>query len=204
MHPDAITEQTKSVLEKIGNSRIGENFYLGGGTALALQIGHRESMDLDWFSQEEFLNSRLKNELSGIGEFRLENESQGTINGLLDGVRVSFFYYPYKLSSRLVSFEKINLASKQDIAAMKIDAVSSRGSKKDFIDLYFLLKEFSLKELIQFFEEKYSGIKYNKLHILKSLSYFEDAEEEPMPKMIKDISWEEVKKYLQKETESLI
>ena len=91
-----------------------------------------------------------------------------------------------------------------DIASMKIDAISSRGSKKDFIDLYFLLKKYSLAELIGFFEKKYTGVKYNRLHILKSLAYFSDADNEPMPHMIKPIEWEDVKNNIYRETNMLL
>ena len=100
--------------------------------------------------------------------------------------------------------EKIGSADERDIAAMKIDAISSRGSKKDFFDIYFLLKKYSLQELIDFFEKKYSGIQYNKLHILKSLVFFEDAETEPVPVMLQDANWEEVKKGISIELEKLI
>jgi hypothetical protein len=91
-------------------------------------------------------------------------------------------------------------ADERDIAAMKIDAVSSRGSKKDFIDIYFLLEKYSLSDLLEIFEKKYAAIKFNRVHILKSLSYFEDAESEPMPIMLKPISWEDVKKKIVAET----
>lgn len=194
MHPESISSEAKRVLAKIAKSDIAKNFYLAGDTALAVQLGHRESLDLDWFSKNSFSNADLKKELSGLGDFKLDNESEGTINGLLDEIRVSFFYYDYDLLFPSIAFDGINLADERDIAAMKIDAISSRGSKKDFIDLYFLLEKYSLAELIDFFEKKYASIKYNKLHILKSLSYFEDAEDEPMPMMIKKVEWEEIKK----------
>ncbi len=193
MHPESISQQTKRVLEKIAKSDIAKNFYLAGGTALAIQLGHRESLDLDWFSKDSFFNADLKKELAGLGEFKLDNESAGTINGLLDEIRVSFFYYDYDLFFPLISFWGVNLADERDIAAMKIDAISSRGSKKDFIDFNFLLEKYRLPELIGFFERKYSGIKFNKLHILKSLTYFDDAENEPMPRMLNEVSWDEIK-----------
>ena len=105
----------------------------------------------------------------------------------------------YGLAFPLLAFSGVKLADERDIAAMKIDAISSRGSKKDFIDLYFLLEKYPLKKLLEFFEKKYINIKYNKLHILKSLVYFEDAESEPMPVMIKKTDWAEVKDLIKKE-----
>lgn len=194
MFKEPISQETKLVLEKISQSDLVEKFYLAGGTALAIQLGHRESIDLDWFCQTDFSNQEIKAKLSKLGNFQVISESEGTINGLLDNVRVSFLRYQYKLIFPLVDLEKIKIADERDIAAMKIDAVSSRGGKKDFIDIFFLFKKYSLEEIIGFFERKYAEINYNKLHILKSLVYFADADDEPMPIMVQDIDWEEVKK----------
>lgn len=197
MFEPPISHETKLVLEKIAQSGLAKNFYLGGGTALALQLGHRQSIDLDWFSRAAFSNRDLKEELSRLGKLEVVGEEEGTVNALLDGVKLSFLRYRYPLAFPLVDFERIKLADERDIAAMKIDAASSRGSKKDFIDLYFLLKKYSLDHLIAVFQKKYEGIGYNQLHILKSLVYFEDAEKEPMPKMIQETDWKKVKRSIQ-------
>ncbi len=201
---EAINNKTKDVFEKIAKSGLGKKFYLAGGTGLAIQLGHRQSIDLDWFSKDAFFNASVKKELASLGDFTLINESEGTINGELDDTRVSFFYYDYDILFPFVEFDGVKIADKKDIAAMKIDAVSSRGSKKDFIDLYFLLKEYSLAELVSFFEKKYVNIKYNKLHILKSLVYFDDAESEPMPIMIKKHDWEEIKEEIRAKVNELM
>lgn len=204
MHPESIDEKTAFVLEKIGENNISADFYLAGGTALALQIGHRQSIDLDWFSRLEFSNQQLKERLSAMGNLKLINEAPDTINGLLDNVRVSFLRYDYEQLFPLVPFGKINLADERDIAAMKISVASSRGGRKDFIDLFFLLKKYTFEELLNFFEQKYKNIEYNKLHILKSLTYFDDAEEEPMPKMLIQTDWPTVKKTLQTEADKFL
>jgi hypothetical protein len=104
----------------------------------------------------------------------------------------------------LIDFEGVKLADERDIAAMKIDAASSRGSKKDFIDIYFLLKKYTLENLIGFFEQKYKDINYNKLHILKSFIYFEDAENEPMPKMIQEVDWDKVKQNIREKVNEIM
>ncbi|MBI3952715.1 MAG: nucleotidyl transferase AbiEii/AbiGii toxin family protein [Candidatus Doudnabacteria bacterium] len=194
MHLETINAPTKRVLEKIAKSGIAKDFYLAGGTALAIQLGHRMSEDLDWFSPDKFSGDDIKKGLSRIGSLELIGEETGTVHGILDGVRVSFFYYGYPWLYPLVDFENIKLADERDIAAMKIDAASSRGSKKDFIDLYFLMEKYPLAELLHFFEKRYKKIKFNKLHILKSLTFFEDAQQDPMPIMIKPADWDEVKK----------
>lgn len=192
MFAETINSETKRVLEKIAENRIAANFYLAGGTGLAIQLGHRISIDLDWFSYDDFSNDGLK------------GEEEGTIHGIIDGVRASFLRYGYKLLFPLLDFENVKMADERDIAAMKIDAVSSRGSRKDFVDIYFLLGKYSLSELIGFFEKKYADIKYNKLHILKSLTFFEDAEGEPMPAMIKPMNWNEAKKKIAAETNKFL
>lgn len=195
MYKEVINKKTERLLKEIEKQDILKNFYLAGGTALALQIGHRKSIDLVWFSRDSFSTNKLKNSLKTLGKLKVDEEMEDTLNCSLDGVKLSFFEYPYKVLFPFVDYSKnIKLADKRDIACMKINAASSRGSKKDFIDIYFLLKEYSLKELLELFNRKYKDIDYNRLHILKSLSYFEEAENEPMPLMIKGVNWKEIKK----------
>ncbi len=204
MFKESISQETKLVLEKIAQTDLVGGFYLAGGTALAIHFGHRKSIDLDWFCQSDFSNNKIKEKLSQLGNLQIISEEDGTINGVLDGVRVSFLRYKYKLMFPPVTLGKINLADERDIAAMKIDAMSSRGSKKDFIDIFFLLKRYTLEELVVFFEKKYEEINYNKLHILKSLVYFADADNEPMPIMIQQIDWETIKKDIRKKINGFV
>lgn len=193
MHKEAIDERTKRVWDKIAKTGIAGRFYLAGGTALAVHLGHRKSIDLDFFSQEDFSTPDLRRQLSQIGEIVLLGEADGTLHVTIDHVMVSFFRYGYGLLFPPVKFEGLTLADERDIAAMKLDAVSSRGSRKDFIDIYELLKKHTLAELIDFFEKKYAGIQYNMLHILKSLIYFDDADGEPPPLMLHDTGWDNIK-----------
>lgn len=204
MHKESIDKKTKSVLEKIKRASFMQDFYLAGGTALAIEIGHRISVDLDFFSRDNFDTKKIIRGLSALGRLSVNEEYEGTVNAVLGGIKISFLHYPYKQLYEFLKFDSIKLADKRDIAAMKIDAVSSRGSKKDFVDIYFLLKIYSLNELIGFFEKKYASVKYNKTHIIKSLTFFEDAENEPLPKMIKDFSWGKAKEKIIKETKTII
>lgn len=194
MHPETIDEQTMRVFEKIKKLDILKSFYLAGGTALAIEFGHRKSIDLDFFSKEKFSPVELKRLLPEIGSVIVFGEDDGTLHCTIDGVKVSFLRYEYDLLFPVVEFEGVMLADERDIAAMKIDAISSRGSKKDFFDLHVLLKKYQLQELISFFEKKFDNIQYNMLHILKSLTFFADAEDEPMPMMLVDDGWKDVKK----------
>lgn len=192
MHKETISENTGIVLEKI--APIATPFYLAGGTALALLFGHRISIDLDFFSENTFSISSLISQLNTLGKLKIENQSESTFNGLLDGVKISFFRYPYPLLFPTKKYDDVELADERDIGAMKIQAISGRGSKKDFVDLFILLKKYSLKELIDFFHKKYEKFDYNQLHILKSLGYFYDADTDPEPTYISPINWNEVKK----------
>lgn len=203
MHPETINEKTKSVLAEITKLDFIGDFYLAGGTALAIQLGHRESIDLDFFSSKKFSVQNLKSKLSQLGSLAVDYEDEDTLNGMLDEVKISFFHYGYDQSFDLVAYDRIFLADERDIAAMKIDTISSRGSKKDFVDIYFLMKKYSLNQLISFFEEKYKNIQYNKLHILKSLIYFDDADSDPDPLMVLDFNWEEIKIFIEGEVKKI-
>ena len=204
MYKQTLGENTERVLEKIAKSGVLEQFYLAGGTALALELGHRKSEDLDWFSAEPFSSETVKKRLSKSGTFQLTGEEEGTIHGVLDEVKISFLRYDYEMLFPFIRFESVNVAEERDIAAMKIDALSSRGSRKDFVDIYFLLQKYTLSELMGFFEKKYRNIQFNKLHILKSLVFFEDAEVEPMPKMIQIVGWEAIKQKVREETTAML
>lgn len=195
MHEETLSENTRIVLEKI--APIAVPFYLAGGTALALLLGHRISVDLDFFSKDTFSVSSLILKLNTIGNLKIEDQSETTFNGSLDEVKISFFYYPYPLLFQTKEYGGISLADERDIGAMKVQAISDRGSKKDFVDLFVLLKKYSLQELLDFFYKKYEKFNYNQLHILKSLSYFYDADTNPEPVYIYPISWNEVKKVIE-------
>lgn len=169
------------------------DFYLSGGTALSLQIGHRESEDLDFFCKKDFSPGRIEIALKSFGSLEETELDKNTLNTYLNGVKLQFLGYPYRLIKPLINWQGINLSSVIDIACTKLQTVGMRGSKKDFVDIYFLLEIFSLKDLSKALEIKYPEIGYNTTHILKSLVYFEDAEDQPMPKMHKEADWKTIK-----------
>lgn len=169
------------------------SFYLSGGTALSLQLGHRESEDLDFFSQQPFKPEVIEQQLLEYGSLSETELSHGTLNTYLDGVKLQFLFYPYHLIKPLEDWEGTRLSSVIDIACTKLQTVGMRGSRKDFIDIYFLLKEMPLETLLAYTKEKYAESNYSETHILKSLVYFDDAEEQPFPRMHQDVSWEEMK-----------
>lgn len=196
MFIDTLPENTARVLNKFKKTSFIKNFYLSGGTALALQIGHRESEDLDFFSKKDFNLALLQEELAKIGNLESVQLDKGTLNCFIDKAQIQFLHYPYKLLEKEIKWQGVFVSSVLDIALTKLLTISSRGSKKDFIDLHFLLKTYTLPILFQKMKEKYSPIDYNEMHILKSLIYFHDADRQPSPRMHKEISWENVKQEL--------
>jgi len=180
-----------SVLSKAGWLA---DYYLAGGTALALCYGHRRSIDFDFFTTKKIDRQLLKREVLGLGAFKLFAESEFILHGEIDHVQISFMSLPYPLIGEEARQGGLRIASVEDIAAMKLSAVSSRGSRKDFIDLYFLLKQYSLGEMIGFYEKKYGRSDENVYCVLKGLVYFDDAEKKPMPSMLKNVAWKDIRK----------
>lgn len=193
MFTNILLPQTIKVLNTLKTIQRIQTFYLSGGTALALQIGHRESEDLDFFCLEKFNPVLLQKDLHDVGKLSAVELAEGTLNAFIDTVKVQFLYYPYTLLEQPISWEGIKLSSLIDIACTKMITVSMRGSKKDFIDLYFLLKTYTVPVLLQRVKQKYQNVEYNNQHLLKSLVYFDDAELQPMPRMHETVSWEEIK-----------
>lgn len=193
---DTLPKNTLRLANKFQNDRptFINNFYLTAGTALSLLLGHRESEDLDFFTQHEFEPQKLQQDLEPFGTLTDLELADGTLNSFINDVKLQFLHYPYSLIEPFFDWNGIKISSKADIACTKLQTISARGSKKDFIDLYFLLKEFSLVQLFVFSKEKYPKVDYNQIHILKSLTYFEDANQQPMPKMHIQTNWHEVKK----------
>ena len=193
---DILPKRQRELFEVLSKETWIKKFYLAGGTALALQLGHRKSVDLDFFIPEAFDVLYLKNKLKRVGDFKLYSENEDTIHGEINSVEISFFNIPYHLIDDAIAYRNIRIACKKDIAAMKLAAISSRGSKKDFVDMFFLLKEFSLDQMLGFYKEKYGESEENIYCTLKGLVYFEDANEEKMPKMFIEVPWREIKKQI--------
>lgn len=196
MFTKGLSQATQKNLESLKKAAFVKNYYLAGGTSLSLHFGHRFSNDLDFFSQTPAAPEIIRSQLSILGNLEIFQNDEGTFNGTLNKVKLSFFIYPYNLLKPALDFNGLKIADIADIACMKIDAISSRGTKRDFIDLYFICEKFKpIDELLNFYSKKYAPVKFNKLHIIKSLVYFDDAENNIMPKMIEKIDWKEIKRY---------
>jgi hypothetical protein len=173
-------------------------FYLAGGTALALQIGHRISLDFDFYTQRKFDSQKLYKLLEKkLKKVILLGKEENTLWVKIQNVSTSFFQYPYPLIFPLIQEKDFPpLASKEDIAAMKIIAISERGAKRDFVDIYFLLKEFPLEKILNWVKKKYPN--FNIYVALRALTYFADAEKKQKRRLylIYSVSWSKIKKFL--------
>jgi hypothetical protein len=177
---------------------------MAGGTAAALQLGHRKSEDFDFFSAELHPET-LANSLSAREPFEISSSTAGSLHGFINNVKISFLLYPYPLLFPTQTFMNVPLADIKDIALMKVVAIANRGTNKDFVDLYFICKtSIPLEELLlNLFPKKYSGQRYSLYHIFRSLQFFEDAEKSPPLEMLHNVEWNIVKAFFIQETERL-
>lgn len=196
---NVIDQTRQSVLKQILESGPVPGSYLAGGTALALLLGHRESIDFDWFTPKSFLPEQIESSLSSRGQLMISEAKPNTFHGIFNGVQVTWLYYPRPLLDDLIVSDDMphfKMASLLDIGVMKLIAASQRGAKKDFIDLYALEQHgCSVASLISRLADKFPGSSVNYYHIVKSLVFFEDAEVEPMPRMLQSMDWDEIKNY---------
>lgn len=165
---------------------------LVGGTALALQYGHRQSIDLDFFGILPEDKEELVEMTKRVGNVLVTNSSKMILQTVINQVKVDFVDYSrYKWIDEPVMGDGFVLASDKDIAAMKVNAIIGRGTRKDFIDLYVLLQHYSLLEIMAFYKQKYP--EFSEYRALLSMTYFEDAEMQDVPKMFIDTSWDTMK-----------
>lgn len=200
MFEKVLSKEAKNLLALLGKESFFKDFYLAGGTALALRLGHRLSFDFDFYSPKKFTEKAVLLKLKEIGDFKETQIDWQTITGHFPDLKFSLFYYQYPLVGKTDHYLGIKIASLSDLAAMKIGAISSRGTKRDFIDLYFLSqKSFPLEKMLRFYDKKYGNLKDLGLHIIKSLQYFKDAEDDQMPQMLMVCDWAKVKRFFLKE-----
>jgi hypothetical protein len=177
-----------------------QRFYLAGGTTIAIYLGHRHSVDLDWFTEEDITDPMRLAQAIREKEipFVTGQIERGTLHGAISGVRISFLEYKYPLLRPLITWQRAacQLASLEDLACMKLSALTQRGSKKDFVDIFSLgLRHLSLREMLRLYQQKYSVEDIG--HVLYGLSYFDDADQERLPKMFWDADWRIIKKTIQ-------
>jgi len=206
MFEQTLPKTTRHYLDLLAQKGISQAFYLGGGTAIALRLGHRVSVDLDFFTPESFDVNDLESELQRFNTYRRERHANDTLLGALEDLRISFFRYRYKLLETPTPFLGTQILQLPDLAAMKIEAIAQRNTKRDFIDLYFLAREsgISPEKALEYHKTKFAGLDINAGHLVLSLGYFDEADEDPMPQMTKPVNWNDVKKYFQHESKALL
>ncbi len=202
-HLDVLPEETRQALETLAETSWlkDSSWYLAGGTALAMTVGHRSSVDLDFFTTEGSFSTASMTERLSMLEWTTDILKEDTIYGRLHGAQVSFIAYPFFVP-RVPKLQYGNVAvlTPKDIAVMKIVAVSQRGRKRDFIDLFwYCTHEESLETVLRRLPDQYPSVAHDYHHILKSLVYFADAEEDPMPDLHFKTDWKTIKQYFLRE-----
>ncbi|MHC4472743.1 MAG: nucleotidyl transferase AbiEii/AbiGii toxin family protein [Planctomycetota bacterium] len=204
MHPSVLSKVAWATVRRLTAAGLLDGWVLAGGTGLALHLGHRESEDLDFFTEEPFDPQVLAGELSAQGSLSIQTRSRATLHAVLDGTRLSFLGLDAPLLFPGEVYRGITVADPRDIAVMKVIAVGGRGSRKDFVDLCFYLRSAGdLAAVLALLRRRFENIDHNEYHLLKSLVYFEDAETEPMPRMRRSVTWESVKETLVAEVRRL-
>jgi predicted nucleotidyltransferase component of viral defense system len=197
MFDQTLPQASRSLLRDLNHELSQFGFYLGGGSGLALQLGHRISEDLDFFTVQPFEPSTLSRYLETKHRFEATLVSPGTLYCILDSIKLSFIHYAVPLVYPPIQYESLQLADWRDILAEKFKTLSQRGAKKDFYDLYacFAFGNLKIDDGVKMLSLRFSKTGINYYHILKSLTYFDDAEREPELLLVKPITWQAVKDF---------
>jgi hypothetical protein len=198
MCKECLPEKAWRILYGLRSTLAKYGVVLSGGTALALHLGHRISVDLDFFTNMNFNVEFLISEIRKTGyPYRIISEGEGYLIVDLDGIKVSFFKYDYPFLEKQVVYKGVYVAGILDIASMKVIAMSQRGTKRDFVDLFFILQDTPFHNVAEHMVKRFRKERINPIHIGKSLVYFYDADSNPEPEYIKgkEISWDNVKKF---------
>lgn len=201
LQTQTVYPETLGVLKELMQDSLLSDFYLVGGTAFALQIGHRISVDIDLFTNETFDSIVLSAELKEKYNFKESLNRGYFLQGQIKDIKVDILKYPYKPANDLIEIDGIRMIVLADIGSMKMAAITNRGRKRDFVDLYFMLKHYSMKQIIEWYQQKYNAEIFM---LLQSLVYFEDADNDIDLNMIIPINWDEVKKEIKSEVQKYL
>lgn len=198
LFPQILNDKQEDLIKEINFLKFPP-FYLSGGTALALQLGHRTSLDFDFNSRDKFDSKSL------FVNIKNANRTDDTLQVEINDVSLSIFYYPYELIDDFVNFEGLKLAGLCDIAAMKVIAIIQRARQRDFVDIYYLIKELGMNPIMEAVYKKYPWYLDNNMIVLKSLTFFDEADNDSEAKRItvfdSNISWEKVKLEIKREVD---
>lgn len=195
---ETVAANTLELLESLMALPELSDFALVGGTNLALRYGHRISVDIDLFSNKPFDSDEIIQALlKSYPSLLIKSQRKFALQCWINEIKIDIVLHEYPYLQQIETIAGLRLASKSDIVAMKLNAVSQRGAKKDFWDIAELLDEYSIEEMLQFFSNKYKM--HEIFHIVRSLTYFEDADKMPAASVIplKNSTWAEVKNKIQ-------
>jgi hypothetical protein len=203
-HWEALTSTTREAFEIMARLPFLRSFYLAGGTGLALHLGHRYSVDLDFFSpQEDAVGPDQRDEMRNLLNdltLTITFDKDGTFVATWQGVGISFFRLPlYPLVQERLLADGVPVASIQEIGAMKLAAIIDRGTRKDLVDLYCLLQVVSLEAIFEVAAVKYARVRSFPVSAMRALAYFADAEALPMPRMLDRTPWQKMRKFLEQQ-----
>jgi len=205
LHKGTVDPATLELLISLQEKPYLEGFYLVGGTALSLYLGHRKSIDIDLFSNFGFDTSQLIENLQQDFDFEIFGTAINILKGSINQVKIDLIAHRYPNINRPLRIDNISLLSIQDILAMKLNAIATSGQRsKDFIDIYFALNEFDLEDMLDFYKRKYK--QSNVVHVLKSLIWFGDVDLSDWPVLLSepDLKWREVTSKIESITYQII
>lgn len=197
MFDKALPSASRELLNDINGELVRLGFYLAGGTGLALQLGHRISEDLDFFTPAQFDPANLSRHLDQRPGYRETEVSRGTLHCEVAGVKASFLHYPVPPRQPTIEYLSVRVADWRDILAEKFKTLSQRGARRDFYDIYacLTLKQLSVEDGVGIFRVRFTGLGVNLQHIAKSLVWFADADAEPDPQLLIPADWPQVKRF---------
>ncbi len=201
MFTTVLSRDAQDALAVLGKSGAVGDAYLAGGSALALQLGHRRSEDLDFFSSRKFSPDALAGTLSQLGTFEKTFAKGITLLGEFNGIKFSYFQYQYPLVTATTTYSAVAIAQPGDIAAMKLGAIMDRGKKRDFVDLFVLAhRGLPFEAMFTLYDKKYHALENNVFSLLRAMNYFDEADTTDMPEMLIPLSWDEIKKFFTAES----
>jgi predicted nucleotidyltransferase component of viral defense system len=202
LHKETVAAETLALIQQLMKMPELQSFRLVGGTALSLQIGHRISTDIDLFTLDRETNfENIKTLLESFFELEVKAVNRVGLFCYINGIKIDLVKQHGVWLDEALEVESIRLSSLKEIAAMKIGAITGRGRKRDFFDLYMLLNQFSLKEILEFYHAKFSNS--DEYTPIKSLIYFEDAEDDNLLKNTVNFDWEKVKEKIRLEVKKI-
>jgi len=199
LHTEAVDSPILELLKLLQSKVYLKGFHLAGDTALALYFGHRSSVDIDIFSNFNFDAAGMLENISQDFQFQLFNTAPNTLTGSIANIKVDIIAHRYPYIKDPIIQNDLSILAEQDIAAMKLNAISTSGQRvKDFIDIYYLLDKFDLADMLSYYKVKYNQL--NETHVLKSLIYFDDVDRADWPILIKDpqLKWSDIRKRIEK------